>query len=67
MVIEVRLEHPLNTEFPITVTLGGIVIEVKLEQPKNELSPIVVTLFPMFIEISLLQFAKIPLSGELPP
>ena len=66
MVIEVRLEHPLNTEFPITVTLGGIVIEVKLEQPKNEFFPIIVTLFPMFIEVRLLQYANTPESGEPP-
>ena len=37
IVIEARLEQPLNVYFSMIVTLLGIVIEARLEQPSNAL------------------------------
>ena len=42
-VIEVRLDNR-NTQFPILVTLSGMVIEVRLEQLVETAIPILVTL-----------------------
>ena len=36
--------QPAKTEFPILVTLEGMVTEMRLEQPSNALFPMLVTL-----------------------
>ena len=51
MVIEVKPEQPWNADFPILVTLLGIVMEVKPEQPWNADFPILVTLLGIVIEV----------------
>jgi hypothetical protein len=44
-----RFEHPLNAEFPILVTLLGMVMLVRLVHVSNTLVPILVTLLGMVI------------------
>ena len=52
----VKLLQPKNAEFPIEVTLFGMVTEVKPLQPSNALLPMEVTLLGMVIEVKPLQF-----------
>ena len=56
----VRLLQPEKTEFPMLVTLLGIVMEVRLLQPEKALFPILVTLLGIVIEVRLLQLKKAP-------
>ena len=51
----VKLEHSMNTESPILVTLLGISMLVKLVQQENAYSPILVTLFPISMLVKLEQ------------
>ena len=44
--------QPENTEFPIYVTLSGIIKLIKLLQPLNALSPILVTPLPIITFVS---------------
>ena len=47
IVIEVRLEQPLNAQSPILVTLLGMAIEVRFLQNRNAFSPMLVTLYSL--------------------
>ena len=49
--IDVKEEHFQNAQFPIVVTLFGIVIDDKEEHSQNVFSPIVVTLSGIVIDV----------------
>ena len=50
--------HPENAEFPMVVTLLGMVNEARLLQPENAEFPILITLLGMVNEARLLQPEK---------
>ena len=49
--IEVREEQPPKADFPMLVTLLGIMIEAREEQSPKALSPMLVTLLGMVTEV----------------
>ena len=60
IVIDVKLEHPLNAFTPMLVTESGIATDVKLEHPLNALAPMIVTDFRIITDIKLELFGTCP-------
>jgi hypothetical protein len=58
MVTEVRPEQPEKADWPILVTLLGMVMDIRPLQPPKACSPILVTLLGMVMEVRLEQPKK---------